>query len=74
MARDQSADSAVFKMGTVGTVYSGDGVTVTFDGESSASTKRSMINTSGGITAGARVLCVRVGGTWVVLCKVGAPT
>lgn len=61
-------------MGTVGTVYSGDGVTVTFDGESSASTKRYKINTSAGITAGARVLCVRVGGTWVVLCKVGAPS
>ncbi len=66
----------LFRMGTVGSVYTSGtkGVTVKFDGESSASSKRYKCNTSVSFAANDRVLCCKVGGTWVVLCKVGDPT
>lgn len=72
----QGSGGDVFRMGTVGAKYTSGtkGITVKFDGESSASSKRYKCNTSVSFAANDRVLCCKVGGTWVVLCKVGDPT
>ena len=72
----QVSGDNVFRMGTVGSKYTTGtkGITVRFDGESSASSKRFKCNSSVSFASGDRVLCCKVGGTWVVLCKVGDPT
>ena len=70
-----SGDS-VFRLGTIVTVYTTGtrGIIVRFDGESSSSNKRFKCNASASFATSDRVLCCKVGGTWVVLCKVGDPT
>lgn len=47
------------------------GLTVRFDGEAAASSKRFRRNTSITFTTGQRVLMVKVNGQYVVLCPVG---
>lgn len=72
----QESGNTVFRLGTVGAKYTTGtkGITVKFDGESSASGKRFKCNSSVSFAVNDRVLCCLVGGTWVVLCKVGDPT
>lgn len=66
----------IFRLGTVAAVYTsgGSGITVKFDGESSASDKRFKCNTEASFYAGQRVLCANVSGTWIVLCGIGDPS
>lgn len=64
----QETDSSLFRLGTVSSTSGG--ITVTFDGESSATTKKFHYNSSVTFSIGNRVLCCLVGGTWFVLCKV----
>lgn len=50
---------------TVGTVYS-DGITLIFDGQSTASTKRYKYNTAVTFESGQRVKVLKINGTYVV--------
>lgn len=72
----KAKESELFRLGTVSAKYTSGttGLTVRFDGESTASSKRFKCNTSISFASGNRVLCCKVGGTWVVLCVVGTPT
>lgn len=64
----ESAKGELFRLGTISSYSSSTGALVRFDGEDSASDKRYKANTSGSYSSGTRVLCARVGGTWVVIC------
>jgi predicted proteasome-type protease len=55
---------------TVAGVYS-DGLTLQFDGESAAGTKRYKYNKAVTFAVGDRVLVVKTSGTYVAICVVG---
>lgn len=57
---------------TIGAVLS-DGVTLIFDGTTTASTKRYKVNRSAAFSAGDRVKIIRDSGTYVVEYPVGNP-
>ena len=57
---------------TVAGVYS-DGLTLKFDGAAAASSKRYKCNTFFKFAAGDRVFIMKDSGTYVVICKIGAP-
>ena len=58
-------------VGTVSSV-SGNGIGITIDGDSSGA-KKYTCNRAARFSSGDRVLCARESGTWVVICKIGAP-
>lgn len=57
---------------TVAGVYS-DGLTLKFDGAAAASSKRYKCNTFFKFAVGDRVFIMKDSGTYVVICKIGAP-
>lgn len=57
---------------TIGGVYN-DGVSLIFDGESSATTKHYKCNTFFKYSAGDRVYILKDSGTYVVICVIGSP-
>lgn len=58
-------------VGTVSSVSS-SGIGITIDGDSSG-VKKYTCSRSERFSSGDRVLCARESGTWVVICKIGAP-
>lgn len=56
-------------MATVGAVSS-SGITLKFDGQDQATTKRYKSNKSITFSAGQRVLVAKVSGTYIVICAV----
>jgi hypothetical protein len=73
-AKNQGADSkSEFYLGTV-TASDSTGIQLTMDGESEPMTKRyRQILTGRTITVGARVVVVKISGTYVVLGQLSAP-
>lgn len=67
-----SEEQNISLFATIGSVYT-DGVTLIFDGESSASTKRYLVNTSIKFKSGDRVKILPDSGTYVVEYVVGSP-
>lgn len=63
-----------FRFATVAGVYPGEGLTLVFDGETEAGTKRYRCNTSVTFHPGDRVKVCRDSGTYVVEYVVGVPT
>lgn len=61
-----------FQFATVGAVYS-DGISLIFDGESTATQKHYKCNTAVEFSAGQRVKILRTSGTWIVEYPVGNP-
>lgn len=77
MAAEGTAEGSLFRLGTVtakSTTSGTGGLRIKFDGEESASDKYFKCNRGASFATGNRVLCARVGGTWVALCVVGVPT
>lgn len=70
--REQLPAAPAPSFATVGAVYA-DGVTLIFDGESQAGTKRYKCNTSVLFSAGDRVKIAADSGTYVVEYAVGTP-
>lgn len=62
-----------FSLATVGAVYS-DGISLIFDGQTSASAKHYKCNTSVVFKAGDRVKVVKDSGTYIVEYVIGNPT
>ena len=58
----------MWRLGTIVSSVTG-GATVKFDGESAASTRVWPKNPSVSFSAGNRVLCANVNGTWFILSK-----
>ena len=50
-----------------------DGLRLKFDGEETAGEKHYKCNTSYVFHAGDRVYCAKVSGSYVAICKIGAP-
>ena len=67
-----SEEKSISLFATIGSVYA-DGVTLIFDGEASASTKRYLVNTSIKFKSGDRVKILPDSGTYVVEYVVGLP-
>ena len=67
-----SEEKSISLFATIGSVYA-DGVTLIFDGEASASTKRYLVNTSIKFKSGDRVKILPDSGTYVVEYVVGSP-
>ena len=63
-------DSTIFA--TVGAVYA-DGITLIFDGEDAPTAKHYKCNKSVTFSAGQRVKCCAISGTYVVEFPVGEP-
>lgn len=66
--KDIKGEKPLLVMGTVVSVSS-SGVTLRMDGESTGG-KAFKYNTAVTFSAGDRVLCGRVSGTWIVICKI----
>lgn len=71
-AADQSSNSPLLSLATIGAKYT-DGVSLIFPGQTEATAKHYRCNPDITLAAGNRVLIARVSGSYVVLCRVGAP-
>lgn len=71
-AADQSSASPLLSLATIGAKYT-DGVSLIFPGQTAATAKHYRCNPDVTFAAGNRVLIARVSGSYVVLCRVGAP-
>lgn len=71
-AKTKETTEALFSFATVATVES-DGLTLKLDGEETASTKKYLCDPLYSFVTGDRVLALKQSGTYVVICKVGAP-
>lgn len=71
-AADQSSGAPLLSLATVGAKYT-DGVSLIFPGQTAATAKHYRCNPDVTFAAGNRVLIARVSGSYVVLCRVGAP-
>lgn len=60
-------------LATVAAKYA-DGLSLIFDGQDAATTKHYKCNTAVTFTAGSRVVCLRISGSWVVAFTFGNPT
>lgn len=59
-------------LATIGAKYT-DGVSLVFPGQTEATAKHYRCNPDVAFAAGQRVLIARVSGSYVVVCRVGAP-
>lgn len=64
-----NAENVLAVVDSVGTA----GLRLRLEGEETAGEKQYKCNTSVKFAAGDRVYCVRVSGTYVVICKIGSP-
>lgn len=70
--KEAKASAPSFDLATVGAVYS-DGLSLIFDGSTSASQKHYKCNTSISFKAGDRVKISKISGSYVVDYVVGSP-
>lgn len=68
--RKPEDDTDTFRLGTIPDTYSSGRPTITFDGETTTSTKTYPYLSSYAPAANHRVLLARVGHTWVVVGRV----
>lgn len=69
---ERMKESPLLSLATIGAKYT-DGVSLIFPGQTEATAKHYRCNPDVTFAAGNRVLIARVSGSYVVLCKVGAP-
>lgn len=69
---ESTQESPLLSLAAIGAKYS-DGVSLIFPGQTAATAKHYRCNPDVTFSAGNRVLIARVSGSYVVLCRVGAP-
>jgi hypothetical protein len=67
---EQKKGKRQFAVGTVVSV-STSGVSVAIEGDGTSSAKKYKRNLDVAFSAGDRVLCVRISGTYVIVCRIG---
>ena len=71
-AETTETTEALFAFATVASVEN-DGLTLKIDGDENASSKKYLCNSFFAFAVGDRVLALKQSGTYVVICKIGAP-